>query len=126
MTKKILIIEDEKSLVEAIQTKLEAAGYEIEKAFDGEQGIAKLGEGKIDLILLDILMPVMDGISFLKKIKTEEAYKNIPVIILTNLSDSEKVAQVLELGETSYLIKSDSSLDSLIEMIKKKLREIDS
>lgn len=121
MNKKILIIEDEKPLLSALEEFLEKAGYEIEKAENGQEGLEKYATNKPDLILLDLLMPVMDGITFLQKIKNEDGILPIPVIVLTNLSDDTKVAEAIENGASDYLVKADWKLEEVAEKIKKTL-----
>lgn len=116
--KKILIVEDERPLSAALAKQLIQAGYEIIEAFDGEQGFALAKEHNPDLILLDIVMPKMDGVRFLKEMKKDVILENIPVIVLSNLSSGEKVLQAKEQNITEYLIKTDWKIDDIVQRIK--------
>lgn len=120
--KTILVVDDEKLVIKALKRKLLSEGFLVELAFDGEQALSKVNEAKPDLILLDIIMPKIDGISVLKQLKASDTTKNIPVIILTNLYDDKKVAQTLNAGGTDYLVKVEHTLSDIIAKIKKKLK----
>ena len=120
MSKKILIIEDEQTLVKALMDSLMAVGHEVEVAIDGEQGWQKLQESKPDLVLLDLILPKMDGFTLLSKMKEDEKLKDIPVVVLTNLSDVTD--KVMKLGASEYLIKSDHTMKDIEEIIKRKLK----
>ena len=101
-----MIVEDDSFVMDIYQTKLAQAGFDIIEAANGLEAIKILETENPDLILLDILMPYMDGMEVLEKIKKEERFKNTPVILLTNLSQQEEVKHGLELGARDYLIKS--------------------
>jgi len=120
--KKILIVDDEKLVVQALTQKLQEAGFSTDAAYDGEEALSKVNQAKPDLILLDIIMPKLDGISMLKRLKADEKTKDIPVIILTNLYSDKKVVEALESGGTDYLIKVDYTLPEIVEQIRKKLQ----
>ncbi|MDD3888148.1 MAG: response regulator [Patescibacteria group bacterium] len=120
---KILIVEDDQFLVKIYQTKLESEGFDIELALDGEEGIEKAGKFMPELILLDLILPKMNGFEVLKKLKTDEKTKNIPVIVLSNLGQESDVKQGMELGAVNYLIKSDHSINEIIDKIKKELEK---
>src|SRR5687767_10457400 len=102
MTKKVLIIEDEKPLANMLSSKLKDEGFEVDIAGDGEQGLKRCLEWLPDLVLLDIVMPKMDGMTMLRKLRDEEKGKNIHVILLTNLSDTSKVYEAVTLGVKDY------------------------
>jgi len=105
------------------QTKISKEGFKVISAENGIEAIKKLEESIPDLILLDIVMPYMDGIDVLRKIKKEEKWKKIPVILLTNLSDKEKIEEALGIGADDYLIKSHftpSEVISKVNMVLKK------
>jgi CheY-like chemotaxis protein len=119
--KKILLVEDEQLLIESLVKRLTHEGFEVVVAHDGEDGLEKVTREKPDLILLDLIMPVMDGITMLKKLRVTADGKNIPVIILTNLSDENKFEEAMKAGSTDYLIKSDYTLEQLVERIKLRL-----
>ena len=124
MTKnKILIIEDDRFLIKIYQTKLKKAGFEIELALNGEEGLEKVKTFKPNLILLDLILPKMNGFEVLEKIKTDEAIKNIPVIILSNLGQKSDVKQGMELGAVDHLVKSDHSIDEVVKKVRMKIQE---
>jgi len=122
MAKKIFIIEDEKPLVEALTEFLNGEGYETSVAYSGNEAIEKLSSIKPDLILLDIVMPGLDGISLLKKIRAaNSAFKETPVIIFTNLSGEKKWIEDMGFKITDYMVKANSSLKDLGERLEKIL-----
>jgi CheY-like chemotaxis protein len=105
--KKVLLIEDDIFISDIYQMKMRTEGLEVIAAMNGAEAIKSLEEGLIpDLILLDIIMPYMNGMEVLKRLKTEEAWKNIPVMLLTNLSDKSQVDDCMNLGANDYLVKS--------------------
>ena len=121
--KKILFIEDEFTLQKSMGEFLEKAGFKIIQALDGEIGLNLAEKEKPDLILLDLILPKISGFEVLKRLKENKETKDIPVIILTNLEESTDVGKSLELGATTYLVKSDQSLDDVLERIKQTLKE---
>jgi len=121
-TKKILIVDDEELVIKALTEKLLSEGFAIDSAVDGEEALIKIKQIKPDLILLDIIMPKLDGISVLKKLKASPETQHIPVIILTNLYDDERVAEVLKTGGTDYLVKVEHTLADIIKRVKEKLQ----
>lgn len=118
MTKKILIIEDDKFLRELIVRKLIEEGFRTLEADDGEEGLKKIKEEKPDLVLLDLILPGIDGFEVLSKMKEESTLSSIPVIILSNLGQREKIEKGLKLGVIDYLIKAFFTPDEIIEKIK--------
>lgn len=120
--KKILFIEDESALQRAATQVLSEEGYQMLSALDGEIGIRLAQEEKPDLILLDIILPKKDGFEVLQELKSDEATKNIPVVILTNLEGSTDVERALELGATTYLVKTNYRLEEVVEKVKTILK----
>jgi len=118
MAKKILIIEDDKFLRELIAQKLIKEEYDISEAADGEEGIKKIEEEKPDLILLDLILPGIDGFEVLSQMKNKPALSSIPVIILSNLGQKEDVEKGLKLGAVDYLIKAHFTPAEIIDKIK--------
>jgi len=118
---KILVVEDEEILLAALQEELAQGGYDTQGASDGEDGLKKVKEYNPELILLDLVMPKMDGMSVLKKLKEDNETKNIPVVILTNLSDYERISEALSLGAKDYLVKANYSLNDLLDKVKSVL-----
>jgi len=121
--KKILFIEDEETLQKTLGEVLKQEGYEIIPALDGKAGLNLLKSEKPDLILLDLVMPKMDGFEVLKRLKADEETKDIPVIVLTNLEGIGDVGKAIELGATTYLVKAQYSLEEVVEKVKKALGE---
>lgn len=115
---KILIVEDDSFVMDIYQTKLSQEGYTVIEARDGLEALERLEKEKPDLILLDIIMPRMDGMEVLKKIKEEKKFSDIPVILLTNLSQKEEINLGLGLGANDYLIKSHFTPSEVLEKIK--------
>ncbi|MCP6719274.1 MAG: response regulator [Patescibacteria group bacterium] len=122
MAKKILIVEDDKFLRELISRKLNDEGFEVLEAVDGEEGIKKIKEEKPDLILLDLILPSIDGFEVLSRMKEDPSLSSIPVIILSNLGQKEEVEKGLKLGATDYLIKAHFTPREIIEKIKNVLK----
>lgn len=121
MMKKILIVEDEVSLIQVLAEKLEDKGFTVIKAANGHEGLESALNNHPDLILLDIVMPVMDGMTMLEKLRLDEWGKRAKVILLTNLSDPAKVTKSRGEGVYNYMIKSDWRLDDIVEKINKEL-----
>jgi DNA-binding response OmpR family regulator len=119
MAKKILIIEDEQTLIKALLDSFGGNGYEVETALDGEEGWKKMKANRPDLILLDLILPKMDGFELLNKIKKDDEVKNVPVVILTNLSDVTNRCE--ELGAKHCFVKSDESIDNIKKAVKDAL-----
>lgn len=122
MAKTILIIEDDKFLRELIAQKLLKEDYRVSEAVDGEEGIRKIKEEKPDLILLDLILPGIDGFEVLTKMRDDPEISSIPAIILSNLGQKEDVERGLKLGAKDYLIKAHFTPGEIIEKIKKALK----
>lgn len=120
--KTILVIEDDKFLRELIVQKLAKEEYNISRAADGEEGIRKIKAEKPDLILLDLILPGIDGFEVLAKIKNDPMLSAIPVIILSNLGQQENVERGLGLGAVDYLIKARINPGEIIDKIKAALK----
>ena len=120
---KILLIEDDPFLLSMYATKFELEGFEIIFAEDGEKALKVASKEKPDIILLDVLLPKMDGFEVLKELKKNEETKAVPVILLTNLSQRDDVEKGLALGAVDYLIKAHFMPTEVVEKIKKTLSE---
>ncbi len=105
---KVLIIEDNETLNEAYKLILEKDGHEVTTAFNGEQGLEKLKTLSPNLILLDMLMPKMDGLEFLRRFKPAD-YPKTTIIILSNLNEDEQVEEARKLGAHRYILKANTS-----------------
>ncbi len=123
MAYKILVVEDDKFLRELISQKLTREGYDVKEAIDGEDGVVKVKEEKPDIILLDLILPGMDGFEVLAKIKDDPEVENIPVVILSNLGQRDDVERGLKLGAIDFLIKAHFTPGEIIEKIEKVMKE---
>lgn len=119
--KTILIVEDEKSLIDTLNKKFHLEGFKVLLAMDGEQGLERALSEHPDLILLDIIMPKMDGMTMLKELRKDQWGKDVPVIILTNLTNAEDVTKAMESGVYNFLVKSDWTLGDLVTQVRNKL-----
>lgn len=117
----ILIIEDDKLLVRTLAEKFSDAGFKVAIAYDGKEGLDYLSSNTPDFILLDVVMPIMDGLSLLKQIKLEEKTKYIPIIVLSNITNDSTLKQIEEFDVGRVWIKGQRSLDELIDEVKKQL-----
>jgi len=119
MAHKILLIEDEKEMAEMYRDKFREAGYRIVLAFTVQEGLKKAKREKPDLIILDILLPTENGISFLGKKKKDTEIAEIPVIVLSNYDEPRTRKEADNLGVEDYLIKTDFTPGALLKKIKK-------
>ena len=115
---KVVVAEDDKLISNSLCDALKGAGFEASPAYDGEEAVSKSKEVKPDIILLDIMMPKLDGISVLWELKANPDTANIPVVVLTNLGDMETISKMIEAGAADYLLKSDQSMDDVIQKVK--------
>ena len=118
MEHKILIIEDEKVLAEMYKDKFIQAGFEVILAYSSEDALKVLQKEKPDLILLDILLPRINGIGFLTRIKKDPGLSLIPVIAFSNYDDAETKGEALRLGVKDYLIKTNYTPQEIIDKVK--------
>jgi len=119
--KTILIVEDEPGLLNVLTDKLSACGLSVLKAENGEEGLSLALKYRPDLILLDIVMPKMDGLTMMRRLRESVWGSSASIIVLTNLADNEKVAEAMKNKVYDYLIKTDWTLVDLVKKIKKKL-----
>lgn len=118
---KILVIEDDRYLGAAYSAKLSKSGFEFRIAIDGAEAFTALAQFVPDLILLDVVMPRKDGFTVLAELKKDDRYKNIPVIIVSNLEQQGDRNHALELGADDFITKSQLTLDQVIERANKVL-----
>ena len=118
MNKSILVVEDEPDIREAMAAAIKKAGYQVYTAENGEIGLTMALANKPDLILMDLVMPVMDGHEALQKLRQDPWGKNAKVVVLSAMDDVVNVASAHEGGITDYLIKSNASLDELLNKIR--------
>lgn len=119
---KILLVEDDPFLLNMYATKFEMENFKVVLAEDGEKGWRLAGKEEPAIILLDIILPKMSGFDVLEKLKADEKTKNIPVILLTNLSQRDEIKRAMELGAVDYLIKAHFMPSEVVEKIKKVLK----
>lgn len=117
-TMKILIAEDDKFLSNAYRVKLTKEGFDISMAQDGIEVFEKLKDFKPDVILLDLIMPRKDGFTVLEELAKSEEYNKIPVIVASNLGQKEDIDRSFSLGAKDYIIKSEMSLEELVNKIR--------
>lgn len=118
MRNKILLVDDEPALVDMVKMRLEANKYEVITAYNGREGLEKADAEKPDLILLDIMMPEMDGYEVLRKLRHKSEMLDIPVIMFTAKTDSQSIFETQDLKATDYIIKPFNPKD-LLRLIKK-------
>ena len=121
--KTILIVEDDEVLMRALYLLFHEGDYTIASASDGEMAVKMTERLKPNLVLLDLLMPKMNGFDYLKSIKSNTTLKDTPVIVLSNLGDKEDIEKAKNLGAEDYFIKSDTDLSALFEKVKKRLEK---
>lgn len=116
-TKKVLIVEDDAALSNILQLKLTSEGFAVTNAYDGEAGLKAIQEGSFDVILLDLIMPKMNGFAVLEEVKKHNI--STPIIVCSNLGQDEDIKKAKEFGVKDYYIKSEMSLNDVVELIKK-------
>ncbi len=117
--KKILIVEDERPLSHALEMKLKSQGYATKVVMNGQDALTELGKGKYDMVLLDLIMPIMDGFGVLEEIKNKKL--NVPVIVLSNLGQDEDRSKTKALGALDYFVKSNTPIAEILERVKSAL-----
>jgi len=118
---KILVIDDDVVLGRLYKSALENEGHEVDMAVDGEEGLQKVKEQKPSFILTDIMMPRMDGLTLLKKIKSQKDTKNTPVIVMTNLNDEENIKIAKKEGALSFILKNEQGPQEVVKLLKELL-----
>lgn len=120
--KTILVVEDELPLIEALAEKLKNAGFNVLRARDGREGYNTAIESHPDLILMDIIMSGMDGITAMKRIREDEWGAKAKIIMLSNLSDSDYINEAAKYGVTDFLVKTDHRLEDIVRIVKEKFQ----
>jgi len=118
MPKLILFVEDEPTLQKTLGRALEQEGFEVQSALDGQSALALVKRIKPDIILLDLILPKVDGFEVLKNLKADSGTKDIPVIVLTNLESPQDIEKAISEGATSYLVKANYELGDVVKKIK--------
>ena len=120
--KTILIAEDEAAMLSALSKKFTSKGFDVLEAKDGEEALAKALDKKPDLVMLDIIMPKIEGIEIMKKIRKNRQWgDDVPIIMLTNLSDADSVSEAAKFRVYDFLVKTDWRLDDIVNLVKTKL-----
>lgn len=114
------MVEDEKALAKALSLKLTTAGFPVTVAYDGQEAVGLLASQEFGLVILDLIMPRMDGFGVLEWMKKEG--KQTKVIVLTNLGQGEDIGKIKDMGVTDYFVKANISLGELVEHIKDRER----
>lgn len=118
-SKKILIVEDEELIIKPLKMKLELSGFETNVAYDGEEALKVLKKEDFDLILLDLMMPKLDGFGVLNELKKDG--NQTPVIVASNLNQMDDISKAIEAGVNNYYVKSNTTLDEIVDNVKKVL-----
>lgn len=121
MAQKILVIEDDKFLRQLVTKKISKRDYNIVEAVDGESGLEKAEEEDPDLILLDLILPGIDGFEVLSELKDDPELSTIPVVILSNLGQKDEIEKGLQMGAEDYLVKAHFTLGEIVEKIEEVL-----
>lgn len=119
----VLIVEDDKFLSKIYSTKLKKEGIDADFALDGEAGIKKMRESIPHLVLLDLIMPKMDGFAVLREMQGDDALKKIPVVVLSNLGQESDIEKAKEFGVKDFIVKADASIQEVVETIQKYLKK---
>lgn len=115
---KVLIVEDDQFLLRMYKKKFEVAGFEVEIAGDGEEGLLRMRTTKPDIVLMDIMMPKLNGLDAIVQAKADNLIKNIPVLVLTNLSNTDDAQSAVTNGALGYLVKSDFTPSQVVDKVK--------
>lgn len=121
MASKILIVEDDNSIRNLYQTKLSNSGFEVEVAENGQLGLDKLKKFTPDIILLDVMMPIMDGFEMLKRLRKDKNFEETPVIILSNYGEVDQMTEGFTTGATDYLVKAEHTPSDVVDVVKTTL-----
>lgn len=119
----ILVVEDDPALNDAYNMILKKAGHHVDTAFSGVEALEKIATKEPDLILLDLLMPDLDGVGFLKKYDVKKAHSHVKVIVFSNIDVQQKVEEAYALGARKYILKAWSTPQQLIKIVDIVLRE---
>jgi len=120
---KVLVVEDEKSLSDAYEMILKSEKHDVELALNGHEALDAFKKSKPDLALLDLRMPKMDGIEFLKKLQPSKKYPKTKIIVFSNYDDQQEIKEAFELGAHRYILKAWSSPNELLKVVRETLAE---
>lgn len=119
---RVLLVEDDPTMVKMYSTKLRLEGFEVEVAYDGEEGLKKINEWLPDLVVLDLMIPKVGGMDVLEQLRSWPKTKNLPVVILSNLSQEQDIQRSHQLGVKEFLIKANFTPGQVVEKIKSFIR----
>ena len=117
--KKILLIEDDPLLIDIYTTKLQQSGFEVQTVEEGEKAVTAIQQERPDIVLLDVVLPHVDGWEILQQVQASEELKRIPIVILSNLGQKEEIEKGLRLGAVRYLIKAHYTPSQVVEEVVK-------
>ena len=119
--KTIIIVEDDKFLLGILSDRFEAEGFMVIQAMNGSEAVKKTGEARTDLVLLDLILPELNGFEVMEKLKADARTKNIPVIILSNLGSEEDMERGKKLGAVDYLVKAYFTPDEIVQKVREAI-----
>jgi len=121
--KTVLVVEDDNFLIKAYEAHLAKAGFHVRTALDGVEAVESLKKVMPDIILLDLVMPRMDGFDVLEEMQKKSEWKKIPIVVVSNLGQESDRDRSLKLGAVEYIVKSDFSLQQTVDLISKHLKK---
>lgn len=121
---KVLLVEDDQILARLYQTKFQKEGFDIQLSFDGQDGFDKMKSFSPDLVILDLIMPKVDGFTFLDKVRGdgELSKRGTPVLVLSNLGQESDIKKAMDMGAKDFFIKADVSLSQMVEKVRKYMK----
>lgn len=121
---KVLLVEDDQILAKLYQAKFQKEGFEIKLAFDGQEGFDNMKSFSPDLVILDLIMPKVDGFTFLQKVKddAELTKRGIPILVLSNLGQEADIKKAIDMGAKDFFVKADVSLSQMVEKVRKYVK----
>lgn len=122
--KNVLIVEDDNLLLVTLTHQFEDAGYRVTPATDGAMGVDRFTSEKPDAVVMDVMMPVKDGVEMLEEIRAAFPDTKVPFIVLSNANDMDYVSRAMELGAVAYLLKSDRQIDSVVGLVEEHISKI--
>lgn len=118
---KVLIVEDDQFLSKMYAKKFQIAGFEVQLAGDGEEGLSQMRTFRPDIVLMDIMMPKLNGLDAISQAKADQMIKAIPIIVLTNLSNTDDATEAVKRGAIGYLVKSDYTPTQVVDKVREQL-----
>ena len=120
--KSILLVEDDEFVGRAYKDGLERAGFSVDTATDGNEALKKAKQGRYDLIMLDLVMPLKNGFEVLAELRADQAFSKVPIFVVSNLGQESDIEKATQLGATDYLIKNQFSMKQVVERIQKYMK----